>query len=416
MSLKFDLTQEEKYEQSIYPSDMTVLRRTLIICIIIYAAYGLVDTWLYNIGELPRETWISFLNIRFIAVIPFFIINYIWTFHVSFKYLHESVTTIVYMIAGLGIAAMLAMAPNNFSYYGGMFLIFAVGYFLTHLTYGYVTAASIIIIIFYNFMLISRGHSLQRGLIYSTFYIGFLIVCIYASYRSEKYRRENYLNTSQLLGDKNILKVHLDERLEQLRDANRITIVAMAKLVETKDRQTVNNLEGFGYLSLSFAKAIPEKYFLEEHVDKLFVLETIEFSSVLHDIGKIGIPEHILSKPSALTAAEMEVIKTHASLGSEVLNQVQESVSSNNIINQGIDVCRYHHEKWDGSGYPRGLKGKEIPIVARLVAIVDVYDALTRNRPYRDAVSEMEALEIMSNECQGQFDPYLFDIFLNMMK
>lgn len=134
---------------------------------------------------------------------------------------------------------------------------------------------------------------------------------------------------------------------------------------------------------------------------------SIKLAAAMHDIGKIGVPDAILLKPGSLTDAEFELVKRHTEMGASML-----SGSSNPLLQMAEEIARSHHERWDGGGYPDGLSGEEIPESARIVAVIDVFDALTSDRPYRPAFELEEALEIMKEERGSQFDPRVFDAFL----
>jgi putative two-component system response regulator len=130
----------------------------------------------------------------------------------------------------------------------------------------------------------------------------------------------------------------------------------------------------------------------------------------MHDIGKIGIPDKILLKPGELDAKEWEIMKTHPQMGEEILG------SHNSVLlNLARDIALTHHEKWDGSGYPNGLKGEDIPVYARIVAIADTFDALTTVRPYKQAWLVADAIDLLKKEAGSHFDPELVDKFLSIM-
>ncbi|NIM90322.1 MAG: HD domain-containing protein [Candidatus Aminicenantes bacterium] len=150
-------------------------------------------------------------------------------------------------------------------------------------------------------------------------------------------------------------------------------------------------------LMLSKALGIEDKEFLT----------SIERGALLHDIGKIGIPEGILRKPGPLTDTEKEIIKNHPFLGYEMIKEFD-------FLKKSAQVVLYHHEHYDGSGYPYGLAGEEIPIEARIFALADTFDALTSDRPYRKGKSFDEALVEMEKNCGSQFDPLLADIFISL--
>ncbi len=130
----------------------------------------------------------------------------------------------------------------------------------------------------------------------------------------------------------------------------------------------------------------------------------------MHDVGKIGIPDAILRKPGKLTPKEFEVIKTHPLIGAEML-----AGSKTPVLKMAREIALYHHEYWDGRGYPSGLAGEQIPESARIMAIVDVYDALTHDRVYRRAYSEDEATDMMLQETGTHFDPSLLALFLSIL-
>jgi len=134
-------------------------------------------------------------------------------------------------------------------------------------------------------------------------------------------------------------------------------------------------------------------------------------ASALHDIGKIGIPDGILLKPGKLTSDEFDVIKTHPTIGSRIIDSIAENLPDNDLyLKYAKEICHSHHERWDGKGYPSGIKGEDIPLSARIVSVVDVYDALTSSRCYKDAFSHEVSLDILAQERGAQFDPDIIDI------
>jgi len=132
----------------------------------------------------------------------------------------------------------------------------------------------------------------------------------------------------------------------------------------------------------------------------------------LHDVGKISIPDHILLKPGKLTDEEFEIIKTHTTEGAGIIDTLIASGIDDEYTHHCHDICRHHHERWDGTGYPMGLKGQEIPLSARVVALVDVYDALVSERCYKKAMSHEDAVKIIEESSGTHFDPAVVDVFL----
>ncbi|MBN2687487.1 MAG: HD domain-containing protein [Deltaproteobacteria bacterium] len=137
-------------------------------------------------------------------------------------------------------------------------------------------------------------------------------------------------------------------------------------------------------------------------------VKNIEHAAPMHDVGKIGIPDSILLKPGKLTEEEFEIMKTHTIIGAKLLGN-----SKSEILRVGEEISLYHHERWDGKGYPHGLSGEDIPIVGRIVCVMDVFDAPTSRRPYKDPYPMEVALDIIKQESGKQFDPVLVDILLD---
>ena len=135
-------------------------------------------------------------------------------------------------------------------------------------------------------------------------------------------------------------------------------------------------------------------------------LKNIQFGSQLHDIGKMVIPDEILHKPGPLTDEEREVMKKHPIYAYEILKDIK-------FLEKALDIPRYHHEKWDGTGYPEGLKNTDIPLFARIFCVVDVFDAVTSDRPYNAAWPKEKAAEYLKSEKGKHFDPEIVDIFLS---
>ncbi len=176
-------------------------------------------------------------------------------------------------------------------------------------------------------------------------------------------------------------------------------IFTLTETIERHSNETSNHVKR---VSL-FMKLLAENYSIPESE-----WDILRISSVLHDIGKIGIPDSILTKPGRLTSDEFEVIKTHTTIGFEIL-----STNEHPIFEKAADIAYYHHEKFDGTGYPIGLSGTSIPLYARMMAIIDVFDALVSKRCYKEALPVNDVFKIMRLESGKHFDPILLDIFLN---
>jgi putative nucleotidyltransferase with HDIG domain len=192
----------------------------------------------------------------------------------------------------------------------------------------------------------------------------------------------------------------LDDRLHHLADLNAVyfsTIEALAQSIDAKDPFTHGHIRRVQMYALRLAR--------ELGVTAEGELKAIEAAALLHDMGKVGVPEYILNKPAKLTAAEYEKVKLHAGLGANILSSIE-------FPYPVVPIVRHHHERWDGCGYPDGLKGTEIPLGARILAVADCFDALTSDRPYRPRLSEAAAVDLLMSERGRSYDPTVVDAFI----
>lgn len=185
-----------------------------------------------------------------------------------------------------------------------------------------------------------------------------------------------------------------------------------AELVDSRDEETGDHLKNATkYFNILLQEAIANDYYKD-----ILAMEDVNDllrSATLHDIGKIGIHDDVLRKPSSLDSAEFEYMKTHTTLGMQAFDKMIKESGGNRWLYLAKDIAYCHHERWDGTGYPNGLKGEEIPIYARIMTIADVYDALTSERCYKEAVSHQQAMEIIIEGKGSLFDPRLVDLFVN---
>jgi len=182
----------------------------------------------------------------------------------------------------------------------------------------------------------------------------------------------------------------------------------MAELVEGRDFVTGGHIERTTYYLGALLGALSK----EKTTD--WDLKLVQQSAQLHDVGKISIKDNILQKPGKLTAEEYEEIKKHTTYGEKVIEKIKENTSERVFLEHAGIFAATHHEKWDGSGYPRGLKGEEIPLQGRLMAIADVYDALVSERPYKKPYTHEEAVNIIKEGKGSHFDPEMVDLFLKV--
>lgn len=202
----------------------------------------------------------------------------------------------------------------------------------------------------------------------------------------------------------------VEMRTNEIVKTRQTTIFALSRLAETRDPETGEHLERIRNYSVLMAQIL--KYIGSHSEITGQYLRDLYDSSILHDIGKVGIPDGILLKEAFLTPGEFEIMKRHTVIGYDALKSASKELGDNSFLKMGMDITMYHHERWDGKGYPQGLKEKEIPLSARIVSISDVYDALTSRRPYKEAYSHEKSIEIMQAEAH-RFDPELFKIFID---
>ena len=187
---------------------------------------------------------------------------------------------------------------------------------------------------------------------------------------------------------------------------------SFAELVDRKDNETGGHIIRMVAYSVIIAQKLEEMKLEDYPVDKKMVLE-IKRNAATHDIGKVGIPDAILKKPGKLTPEEWEIMKTHAAIGGDIFASLRKDMTmfDQDFYQVAEEITRYHHEKFDGTGYPYGLKGHDIPLVARIVTVADVFDALTSKRVYKDAFSFEKAVEIIHESSGTQFDPKVVEAF-----
>ncbi len=199
-----------------------------------------------------------------------------------------------------------------------------------------------------------------------------------------------------------LLEEEVRKRTAQIQDREEEVALRLVSAAEFRDDETGAHIRRMGAYSAVLAKKLG---WSSGEIDN------IRIAAPMHDIGKIGIPDSVLLKPGRLTDEEYDVMKQHAEIGGKML-----AGSKTRMINMAHDIALYHHEKWDGSGYPSGLPGDEIPLSARVVAVADVYDALVHKRVYKPPLSEVETLGIMKKTKGHHFDPNLIDIFLDSLE
>lgn len=214
--------------------------------------------------------------------------------------------------------------------------------------------------------------------------------------------------------------LHSNEQIEELVQA-RVhdvvdsiwgTVTSLVHLAESQDAATCGHLRRIMETCRVVASVLSFNSVYSGQLNYSFIYN-LQQASLLHDIGKVGIPDSILLKPGKLTREEFEVMKQHTTIGAQTLEAAYPRFQDNSILKMAIDIALYHHERWDGKGYPKGLKGDDIPLSAQIVAICDVYDAIRSVRSYKPAYTHEESLSEIRRECGTHFNPGLCDAFFN---
>ena len=203
-------------------------------------------------------------------------------------------------------------------------------------------------------------------------------------------------------------KEALEKQAERLKQSNQFVIDALSTTVEFRNLESGEHIKRIRVLTKILLETVVDHYHLPKED-----IEAIASASAMHDIGKIAIPDAILLKPGALTKEEFEIMKTHTTKGCEILSSLNYTQDPQ-YYQYCYDICRHHHERWDGRGYPDGLKGDDIPIWAQATSIADVYDALTSKRVYKPAYSHEQAINMIVNGECGVFNPKLLEYLLEI--
>ncbi|MCL2227260.1 MAG: response regulator [Oscillospiraceae bacterium] len=226
----------------------------------------------------------------------------------------------------------------------------------------------------------------------------------------EAQKRELVSQKHELLLFNNSLEQMVEEKTETVVELKNAILSTMAELVEYRDEITGGHIVRTQKYIKALISAMRKEGVYSDEVSKLDD-ELVLQSCQLHDVGKIAVKDHILNKPGKLTAEEFESIKTHTTFGESVILRLKAKTTDSDFLEYARIFAVSHHEKWDGSGYPKKQKGEEIPLLGRIMAIGDVYDALVERRPYKDAYSHKKSTGIILEGRGSHFDPLLTDLF-----
>ena len=207
-----------------------------------------------------------------------------------------------------------------------------------------------------------------------------------------------------------LLEALFREHAREASESRLASLPAITKLAEINDEDTGMHVERTQIYCRLLAAELRKEEFYSQVISDDYIRD-IYHAAALHDVGKKGIPDHILLKKGRLDPEEFEVIKQHVEIGKQTLREVRKKCKQNQLINLGFALTASHHEKWDGSGYPEGLYGQDIPLSARIMALVDVYDALRSKRPYKEPLSHVESVHIIKEGGGLHFDPSVVKAF-----
>lgn len=222
--------------------------------------------------------------------------------------------------------------------------------------------------------------------------------------------KELLLRSRSTLRQRAMRELQVVELTNEIIGHRDVAMFGWAKIAEYRDPETGGHLKRIQEYTYVLAKRLASEAPYKELMDNDYTFN-IYAASPLHDIGKVGISDEILLKPGRLTPEEFEIMKTHAEKGGKILDEANQRLVGSTLIAMARDIALCHHEKWDGSGYPKGLQGEEIPLCARIMALADVYDALVTKRVYKDAIEHEDVLEIILESSGSHFDPVVVKAF-----
>ena len=349
------------------------------------------------------------------------------------KQFHKPVLPIIWIIAAGTSAAVIALPARLYSHTVLPYQIFTLltgVYAIALLIYALwkrqegagillggflVLFLTVVNDVFYSNQVIETGYFLPFGLLAFTFSQAYLITL-----RSTRTYHQAQTQAKELMAANAAYRNELTERIKLQEnlvqsyaqfERSRIGIImGLAKLAEYRDEDTGWHLERIREYSKLIAQELAQHPHYRRYITPSYI-QDLYHSAILHDIGKVGVPDAILLKPAKLTAEEFKIIQRHPVIGGEAIMNVEKKMEIQSFLSLGREVAFSHHEKWDGSGYPKGLKGDAIPLSARIIALADVYDALTSARPYKPAFSHAKALGIIREGKGTHFDPLIVTCF-----
>lgn len=275
-----------------------------------------------------------------------------------------------------------------------------------------------VVIVINNEQLFRRvQNNLYRNLLISLFIFALLVYFCTTNYlnRTKALHYAQQLKEYQLTLEERVREqtLKIKEQTQRMLQMQENVIEGMATLIESRDGNTGRHVMSTKKYVDMIVRYMYEHHIHPEEVDEEYIAK-ITNAAPLHDVGKIMISDTILNKPGRFTPEEFEIMKGHSQFGSQIVKDILGDNADERLVQISSDIAHFHHEKWDGSGYPEGLKGEEIPLCARIMAVADVFDALVSRRIYKEAMTLEQAFEVLEEEAGSHFDPQIVEVFLKL--
>lgn len=418
-----DPNQENKFLHFYFTHYLSNMRFSMLLGILIWGLFGIIEILFY-----PEHLLWPILVIRYLIVWPIMAFSLISTFLKNPKKYVAFGIDIGILACAFGTIAKFIILPETFPYnpIPSLIIIFLYGYAVMRARFIHASFVGLAIIFFYGVTIFSiKKHPFELFAIDGFFLLMSNFIGMYVCRSLEKFVRFDYLYSRKLKKEKKRaeetslqlkaeimerclieekirhhqenLEQLVHERTQELEKTQEEMIHMLGIAAEYRDTETGRHIKRMGYYCVALAQSIG---FGKNACDLLFN------ASQMHDIGKIGIPDKILLKPGKLTEEEWETMKQHTTIGAEILSK-----DKSDLLEAARTIALLHHEKWNGQGYPTGIKRENIPMLARVVCLCDVFDALTSDRPYKKAWSPEESLEEIERLSGSCFDPFLVKKF-----
>lgn len=401
----------ESYTEYRYKKNLQLVQFTFVGFLLLFAL-----TIFQDVSNLESMSLV-YPVLRFGIVLPIGFVVYGFTFWQGFWKYYQIAFTTVYLIVMYSIIIFIMIEPTLPFYYFFLVIGFVWGFTLLDLAIPYIVLSNIaVLLVFVAFSFFMIADVFPDIYQYLSFYVILLGILMISKLQTEKQLKYDYDNTLDLEDKSLDLEGEISKAVAQVAHTQLATVEALASLAESKDKTTGDHIGRVGYLCKVLAQKLPVSYFYDASYTQDEFIQTIELASLLHDIGKIGVDPLILNKEGPLSPDEFKQMEKHTTIGHQTLQRILKKFPKNTLISMGADIARHHHENWDGTGYPDKLEKYEIPLSARIVSIIDVYDALMSKRPYKEAFSFEESVSIMEKLKYIKFDPKLLDYFLQVIK